>query len=176
MKIELLASGFPVIDLQWMVRSHPELWNQYTARTEDPASPHHGLDDIWLRFADSGGRNVGGEEHESIWYRSSAVLEVKPVVSKIYDRFGGKKLGGVLMTRIPPGASVKPHQDHGWHAREYEKIALQVESAPGQRFCFEDDELETKPGDIFWFDNQYTHWVVNPTPYERVTLIICMKR
>ena len=175
MKIELLASDFPVVDLQWNVRSHPELWNEHTARTKDPSSPHHGLDDIWLRFADSGGEMVSNP-HDSVWYESSVVLEIRPAIRKIYERFGGTKLGGVLMTRIPPGATCKPHRDDGWHAREYEKIALQIESAPGQKFCFDDAELETRPGDVFWFDNSYTHWVINPTRYERVTLIVCMKR
>ena len=176
MKIELLTARYYVTSLLWAIRSHPELWNQHPARTESPESPHHGLDDIWLRFAASGGKNVGGEEHESIWYPSAEVLGVKPVVQNLYERFEGKKLGGVLLTRIPPGATCRPHQDLGWHAQEYEKFALQIDSAPGQRFCFEVEELETQPGDVFWFNNQYLHWVVNPTCYERVTLIVCMKR
>ena len=68
------------------------------------------------------------------------------------------------------------YEDHGWHAKYYEKFALQIEASPGQEFCFEDARLETKPGDLFWFDNSYTHWVTNPTKYDRVTMIICIKR
>lgn len=176
MKIALLHRGFPIANLQWAVRAHPELWNQHTARTENPESPHHGLDDIWLRFADSNGRNVGGEEHESVWYPSATVLEVQPIVERIQEQYECSKLGGVLMTRIPSQAYCKPHCDLGWHAETYDKYALQIESAPGQKFCFDNEDLETRPGDIFWFNNQYMHWVVNPTSYERITLIICMKR
>src|SRR6266403_4852372 len=145
MKITLLDRGFYVLDLQWAVRSHPELWNEHTARTESENSPHYGLDDIWLRFADSGGVNVGGQEHESVWYHSAEILDVRRVVEKMRQRYNCSRLGGVLMTRVPPGATCKPHQDRGWHAETYDKYALQVESAPGQKFCFDDEELETRP-------------------------------
>jgi quercetin dioxygenase-like cupin family protein len=58
----------------------------------------------------------------------------------------------------------------------YEKFAVQIASAPGQAFCFEGERLETKPGDVFWFDNQHLHWVTNDTPYERVTMIVCIRK
>jgi quercetin dioxygenase-like cupin family protein len=88
----------------------------------------------------------------------------------------GVEIGGVLITRIPPGKSVRPHTDPGWHARRYEKYGVQITSAPGQLFCFEGEELETQPGDVFWFDNAHTHWVTNPTHYERITMIVCIRK
>ena len=36
-------------------------------------------------------------------------------------------------------------------------------------------ELETEPGDLFAFDNSRPHWVINPTDFERWTLIICLR-
>jgi Aspartyl/Asparaginyl beta-hydroxylase len=176
MKIELLERGLDVTAVQTALRQHPDLWNEHTARTESPDSPHHGLDDIWVRFADSGGRNVGGQEHDSIWYESAYLLGVIPIVDDLMRRYRGEKLGGVLITRIPPGRNCRPHVDTGWHARTYEKFAIQIEAAPGQKFCFEGEQLETEPGDLFWFDNSFTHWVLNPTDRERVTMIVCIKR
>ena len=85
-------------------------------------------------------------------------------------------MGGVLITKIPAGKECKPHTDPGWHARYYEKVAIQIQSAPGQAFCFEGESLETRPGDVFWFDNAFTHWVTNPTPYDRITLIACIQK
>ena len=73
-------------------------------------------------------------------------------------------------------ATVHVDIDPGWHARYYDKFAVQIASAPGQRFCFEGESLETRPGDVFWFDNQHLHWIDNDTPYERVTMIVCIRK
>lgn len=174
-RIQLVARGLNVAPLLWALQEHPELWDQHTARTADPTSPHHGLSDIWARYAppEQAGENA---PHEAVWYPCCDVLPVRPIVEPLIDYVKGKKLGGVLITKIPAGASCKPHQDHGWHARYYEKFAVQVQSAPGQRFHFEGEGLETRPGDVFWFDNAHTHWVTNPTPYDRITLIACIRR
>ena len=121
--------------------------------------------------------------HPELWNEHDARTkdETSPHygLDDIWPRFGevqyAGELGGVLITRIPAGKECKPHSDPGWHARRYQKFGVQITSAPGQKFCFEDAELETKPGDIFWFDNEYTHWVTNPTPYERITMIVCIR-
>lgn len=175
MKIELLQSGLPVAPIYWALQQHPELWNQHTARTEDPASPHHGLDDIWARYGDPA-RAVDGAPHDAFWYPAAETLGIKQLCLDVMHAVGGVELGGVLITRIPPGAMCKPHTDPGWHARRYDKFGVQITSAPGQRFHFDEESLETKPGDLFWFDNQYTHWVTNPTQYERVSMIVCVRK
>lgn len=174
-KIELLSSGVNVSPIYWALLTNPQLWNTHGARTEDPTSPHHGLDDIWARFGDPA-RAQDGAAHDSFWYPSADLLGIKPLCLDLLRSVNGVELGGVLITRIPPGAQCKPHTDPGWHARRYEKFAVQIASAPGQRFCFEGESLETKPGDVFRFDNQHTHWVTNETPYERVTMIVCIRR
>lgn len=172
--IELLHSGVNVQPMLWALREHPELWDQNPARTENPDSPHFGLSDIWARYAAPG--VDGSQPHDSVWYESADLLPVRELVMPLMGAVKGEQLGGVLITRIPPGAHCKPHTDPGWHARHYEKFAIQIASAPGQLFCFDGQYLESKPGDIFWFDNSQTHWVTNPTPYERITLIACIRR
>lgn len=173
-RIKLIASGINVQPLYWALLKNPQVWNRHPGRTENPQSPHYGLDDIWVRF--------GGEEHFKNqqphfphWYPEADVLGVKPLLRDLLRNVDGDILGGVLITRIPAGATCKPHVDMGWHALQYEKYAIQIASAPGQKFCFEGQELETAPGDLFWFNNQHLHWVENPTNYERVTLIACIK-
>jgi len=175
MKIKKIASGIDVSGIYWNLLSHPEFWNQNTTRTENVDSPHHGLDDIWARFGDPD-RAKDGKEHDSFWYPCADALGIKQICYDVMHSVHGDELGGVLITRIPAGAACKPHTDPGWHARRYQKYAVQITSAPGQKFCFEGEELETKPGDLFWFDNQYLHWVDNPTMYERITMIICIRK
>ena len=172
--IKLIPLAVPVQPIYWALQEHPELWNQHTVRTASPDSPHFGLDDIWARYGDPE-RAVDGAPHDSFWYPAADILGIKQICLSLMHAVGGVELGGVLITRIPPGKECKPHTDPGWHARRYQKYGVQITSAPGQAFHFEGVSLETKPGDVFWFDNQYEHWVTNPTPYERVTMIVCIR-
>jgi hypothetical protein len=174
MKIQQIGAGLNVAPVRWALRAHPELWDQNTARTEHADSPHHGLSDIWARYAAPG--DDGSQPHRSVWYPAADLLGIKAMCLDVMRAVDGEELGGVLITRIPPGAMCRPHVDRpGWHAEFYEKVAVQIESAPGQRFCFEGESLETRPGDVFWFDNAHTHWVTNDTNHERITLIVCVK-
>lgn len=175
MKINRIAQGVIVAPIYWALLENKQLWNQHTTRTADPTSPHHGLDDIWVRFGDPE-RAEDGQPHDSHWYAPADVLNTRSVCFDLLRAVGGVELGGVLITRIPPGKTCKPHKDPGWHAQRYQKYGVQITSAPGQKFCFDNEELETKPGDVFWFDNQFTHWVTNDTPYERVTMIVCIRK
>lgn len=173
-KIKHIASGINVAPLLWALQANPQLWNENTLRTKDPASPHHGLDDIWVRYAANG--IDGSQPHDSVWHGCADLLPIKNMVMQLFTAVGGTRLGGVLITRIPAGKECKPHTDPGWHARFYEKYAIQIQSAPKQKFCFDGEELEPMPGDVYWFDNAHTHWVTNPTAYDRITLIVCINK
>lgn len=165
--------AFNPVPMHWALMAHPELWDQNTARTEHPDSPHHGLSDIWARFAAPG--VDGSQPHESVWHPCANLLPIREVVYPLMAMVQGDKLGGVLITKIPAGKTCRPHVDNGWHAREYQKFGLQVQSAPGQKFCFDNHSLETMPGDLFWFRNDVMHWVENPTPHDRITVIACIR-
>ena len=168
-----MAEGVNVAPLLWALQEHPDLRNRNPARTENPDSPHFGLSDIWCRFA---APNVDGSQaHESVWYPEADVLPVKDLALALMSMVQGEQLGGVLITKIPAGAMCRPHKDPGWHARFYDKFAVQVQAAPGQEFHFEDQSLVTKPGDLFWFDNSHTHWVTNDSAVDRITLICCIR-
>lgn len=172
-KIRLLASGLNVEPIRAALAQNPHLWDRHTARTESPNSPHHGLSDIWARFAPPGAN--GSADHDAIWYPEADCLPLRALVYPLMASVHGNRLGGVLITRIPPGGECRPHVDHGWHASYYDKFAVQIAADPGQAFCFEGEQLVTAPGDLFWFDNSHLHWVTNPTPHERITLIVCIK-
>lgn len=172
--IRLIAEGVDVSWMQAALAEHPELWNQRTERTAAFDSPHHGLDDIWARFADPKTMREDGS-HDSVWYPCADVLPVREIVHPLMAAVRGERLGGVLITRIKPGQVCKPHTDPGWHARYYDKFAVQIEAAPEQAFHFVGQSLVTKPGDVYWFDNSHTHWVTNDSQVDRITLIVCIK-
>jgi hypothetical protein len=175
MKIERINRGLNVSGIYWALQQNPHLWDLNKTRTESADSPHYGLSDIWARFG-APDRAVDGQPHDSVWYPAANVLGIKPLCFDLMRFVEGVELGGVLITRIPAGVTCRPHTDNGWHALRYDKFAVQITSAPGQLFQFEGESLETAPGDVFTFNNQHLHWVTNNTNYERITMIVCIRK
>jgi hypothetical protein len=160
---------------QQEVAAAARLWNRRTLRTEPENSPHHGLDDMWLRwlsddadYTHDGPMAWGVEE-------VVAMPTLQAMADQIMLAYQGSRLGGVLLTRIPPGKSCAPHTDGGWHAQTFQKFGVSIHSARDQHFCFDGVQVPTEPGDVFWFDNSQTHWVTNPTDKARVTLIVAVR-
>jgi hypothetical protein len=87
----------------------------------------------------------------------------------------GEILGGVLITRIPPGGRVQPHKDSGFHAGMYSKFLVNLEAAPGQAFIFPDGSLRSEQGDVSCFRNDVSHSVVNNSDHDRVSMIVCLR-
>lgn len=159
--------------------ANPQLWDQHRMRTESPNSPHREANDIWVRYNAIENFTTIDDfngPHESSWYPAADLLHVKPFVLDIMRLVEGTQLGGVLITRIPPGKQVYPHIDRGWHARYYEKYAVQIRGNDKQAFRFDDEELVTRTGDFYSFDNSFRHHVVNDSYEDRITMIICIRR
>jgi aspartyl/asparaginyl beta-hydroxylase (cupin superfamily) len=173
-KIKKIAHGMNVAPMLWALHENPQLWDEYPYRTNRPDSPHREVEDIWARCSEPYGV-WNHEPHDSVWYPCAALLPIKLMVYDLMRYVEGDRLGAVLITKVRPGCSVKPHHDPGWHARHYDKYAIQVQSAPGQAFCFEGEQLVSKPGDVYWFDNAHTHWVTNESNQDRITVIACIR-
>lgn len=173
--IKLLGKhAFDVRAMQHALELHPKLWDQNTERTAPDDSPHHGLSDIWARFADPETMREDGS-HDSVWLPPANVLPVREMVFPLMNMVRGERLGGVLITRIPPGKQCRWHVDPGWHARYYQKYAIQIAAGGDQAFHFKEVSLVTEPGDLFWFDNSRPHSVTNDSAVDRITMIVCIK-
>ena len=178
--IRHLTSGFDVSEALKQIQAHPEIWNTHRERQEQYGSPHNGVSDVWVRYRPweqyTGDWRLFHEEHESAWYPVvHTIPAVWSLVRKVVRYVGGGKLGGVLITKIPPGGEVAPHIDDGWHAAHYAKYAVQLQGNQQQTFCFADSELRPEPGDLYTFDNSKLHWVRNDSDSDRMTLIICVR-
>jgi uncharacterized cupin superfamily protein len=168
-----IATGLNVLPLQLALKRQEYLWNENKLRTENPTSPHRDADDIWVRFNPKG---KALEEHISEWYPAYYALpEVSPIVFDVMRMVNGEQLGGVLLTRVPPGKSVHKHIDSGWHASYYDKYIVQIEGNCKQGFHFNDGFFSANPGDVYWFDNSKEHWVTNESSVDRISLIICIR-
>lgn len=175
-----VASGFDVAEAVKQLDAHPEVWNRHRQRTEMYGTPHNGVSDVWVRYRPweqyTGDWPAFHAEHESAWYPClSLIPAVWSLARKVKRHVGADKLGGVLVTKIPPGGRVEPHVDGGWHASYYRKLGLQLKGNAQQVFWFEDSELRPEPGDLYEFDNSKLHAVYNDSDSERMTCIICLR-
>lgn len=173
--IRRLWSETPVKEIHDQLLACPELWNQHTARTK--AYAHTDISDIWVRaHHESDDLAKFSLPHESVWYPCINKLDaIVPIVFNIMRMVEGEHLGGLLITKIPPGGAVHPHVDNGWHAEFYQKFAVQIAGNEQQEFHFEDRSLKTVTGDIFTFNNQLKHWVTNDSDEDRITMIVCIR-
>lgn len=173
--IAMLGHGWDVRPMREQLAANPDVWNTHPERTQAYGTPHKAVSDIWVRYGET--PDACKAEHESVWYPVvSRIPAAWSIARRVFHRVGGKRLGGVLITKVPAGGEVTPHVDHGWHAGYYEKFAVQIAGNEDQAFCFEDAELRPVTGDLYTFRNDVSHWVTNPSAEDRMTLIICIRR
>lgn len=178
-----IAHDLDVSDVNLQLAAHPELWDQFSMRRTAPGTPHSGMQDIWVRYNDvrpfiARGSMAGfNEEHVPIWYPSwYKVPALRPLVLGLADLVHAEMIGGVLITKIPPGHRIDPHADKGWHVSYFaDKFYISLQAAPGAQFHTTDEFIEPAVGDCWRFDNRREHWVSNDSDRDRVTLIVCLR-
>lgn len=179
---ELIRRGVNIAPLLHRLDTRSDLWDRDGFRKNGKGSPHSRMSDIWVRYNDkrpfeeSGDWSKFNDEHDSVWYPAYYALpELKPIIFDLMYDVAGERLGGVLITRIPPGEGIAPHVDSSWHVEYYDKYYLSLKSAPGAKFFCDDEFINPHPGDIWKFDNRKEHWVSNQSMEDRITLIMCIR-
>lgn len=180
-----IADGVRVGPLVEELLARPGLWDINTLRKTVGDKPHARMSDIWVRYNDFTRYDperpaAFNDEHVPVWYDAWNLLpSLKPIVHSLMAMVEGEMLGGVLITRIPPGQGIGRHVDRGWHVEYYDKFYVSLKSAPGADFVCEQggvtERLNPKPGEVWLFDNRKPHWVENNSMEERITLIVCIR-
>lgn len=177
-------NGLPVQPLMHAVVRNPQLWNQNTFRTTFPNTPHVNVDDIWLRFSDPENcttttRVIGDDR--PIWHPAAKVLEAeaRPLIRGLMHQVNAYELGRVLITRIPPGGRILPHRDDDGEyvlTPDIARYHVVLQGLPGSLFiCGDGDEQETvnmRTGEVWWFNAHQTHQVVNNSEDDRIHLLV----
>lgn len=178
----MIAQGIDVEPLLLELEDHPQLWN---ARPERRAgnSPHRETSDIWVRYATEeaiADPEFAWKPHRSVWWPAADWL---PAVSDIIDTVrralgGWLNLGGILITRIPPGKEVYWHDDRGtWHAEHYTtKVWIVLRGNDRCVNHVEGESMVWHPGEAWSHDNLLRHRVENRGDTERIVLILCFRR
>jgi hypothetical protein len=175
-----IADGIDVGPLRLALVRQPELFGIHSLRSDFYASPHSQMTDVWVRYNHIENLKDGHEAfngpHESVWYPEADLIpDVFPIAFGLMQLVRGERLGGVLVTKIPPGGKIAPHSDKGWHAEYYDKYFVPIQSDPGAVFGFEDGVINATPGEAYWFRNDGLHWVENNSTRDRIALIVCIK-
>ena len=177
----MIATDLDVEPAVAQLQEHPELWDQYQARTTRPGSAHKETSDIWLRFRDP--RELVDdisfcEPHFAVFYPAWENLPaLHGVVFAIMAAVRATHLGAILITRVPPGVSIKPHNDRGgWNAETMDtKVYLTIKTNPYVETYCEDERIVMREGDVWAFNNLVTHGLDNRGETERVSAIITMR-
>lgn len=181
----LIERGIDITQLSLALQRNEHLWSQDARRTTFEGTSHGATNDIWVRYNDpkkSESLNELSKEHYPIWLPPYYSLpQIRPIVYGLMSRLSAAHLGGVLITRIPSGGSVKPHSDMGsWHAEFYQtKIYIPIQSSPDcVNYAGEEGDEESvrmAPGDAWFMNNLVTHRVENGGRDARITLIVCLR-
>ncbi len=161
---------------------HPELWDERPFRTRGgPQSPFDGTSDIWVRWREPvelTSPEAFCEPHFPVFYPAWHLLpSLRPMVFRLMATVEATHLGGILITRVPPGGEIKPHNDCGtWHA-EFHRVKVYIPLKTNDRvqtWC-EDETLVMKTGEFWQFDNLVMHGLRNMGDEERISAIVCMR-
>ena len=177
---QCVATNVDVLPLAIELYRQPELWNGHTARTGGEGS-FVGTDDIWVRFRDPAeltSREAFAEPHVPVFYPAwHALPHLRPIVFGLMAKLEAVQLGGVLITRVPAGCQVAPHDDRGrWHPEFFRtKAYLPIASNPACYSTCEDERLVMGVGECWLFDNLKTHSTVNEGDTDRITLIVSLR-
>ena len=147
---------------------HGELWDQDRLRTTLPNSPHEACSDIILRFGKPSVDDIGPFDNRP----SMTILGALATVLGIMQLVGGSELGRVIITRLAPGKQISRHADEGSYARRMVRHQLMLQCPPGVQFICGDETFCATSGDLFWFNSQIEHSVINNGPDDRIALII----
>lgn len=177
----LIVQNLDVSALRLQIKRQPWLWDRNDMRKTWNGTPHRQMSDIWLRYNAWANFNPEhpehfGNEHDSVYYPAwDALPAARPIVFELMAHLQGERLGGILITRIPPGGVIEPHTDAGWHVSYYDKYYVQLDSEAGAEFWCEDEVFVPKRGDVYFLDNTKLHGVCNNSTEDRMTLIVCVR-
>lgn len=179
----LIRDGIDVEPLIRQIEAHPELWDERQIRTQAKAGPFSGTSDIWVRYRaieELTSLPKFMEPHFAVWYPCAETMipAAKEIALDLLAETRAEYLGGVLITKIPAGGKIKPHDDRGsWHA-EFCNQKVYVPLKGNDRcinYCG-GEQVVMFPGTAWEFNNLVTHSVVNGGDTDRWTLIVCLRK
>ncbi len=172
----LMAKGVATTALMNQIARNQQLWNANDLRTKFPGSPHKAVEDIWLRFqkiTEASSVAAVADDHESVNYPAFFELsEAQDLIFNLMRVVKGERLGRVMVTKLAPGKSIAPHVDGGAHAAYFERYHVVLQGYPGSIFRCGGEQVQMLTGEVWWFQNQELHEIVNNSGDDRIHLVV----
>lgn len=176
------------------IKRRPELWKEDTFLRDYPQGPFGEIESIMLRFPekrvfeqeedlkaykegrpvlDKDGKPILFDQHENIDYPAYKLLhEARPLIMGLMAQVQGERLGRVMINKIMPGGQIFPHADSTEHCSYYTRFHIVLYGLPGAVLRCDDEQMEMRTGDVFWFNNALEHSVVNNSAEERISMVV----
>lgn len=187
MNFQLLPTVDPT-KLLIAIKSKPDLWKEDTYLRDYPQGPFGEIESIMLRFPEKRVFEQQEEveaykrgehfydQHESIDYPAYAILsEARQMVMGLMAYVQGERLGRVMINKIASGGKIYPHADTPEHTDYYTRFHIVLQSGVGCYIRADDEQLEMRGGEVFWFNNKLEHEVVNNSNTDRISMVIDIK-
>jgi hypothetical protein len=159
------------------------LWNWLNLRRAFPLSSHREAEDVVLRFApidrpQDYNTFMNGLDTVHMWpWFSHATVRfcIGEALNGVLDM--NSVLGRVMATRLSPGKQIYLHADEGAYAHAHDRyhIVLQAELDTCKFYCGDDMVMMTT-GQLWKFNHELPHRVVNDGDTDRVNLIVDVRR
>lgn len=175
---QLIATA-DVIPLLNQILRQPNLWKADTYLRDYPQGPFQDVETIFLRFPPASVTELERshrDQHECVWMDGWLHLSAaRPLVFSLMSRIEGERLGRVMINKVRPGGRIYPHCDTPVHAQYWDRYHIVIDGPPGATFRCEDEVVEMKTGEVWWFQNALEHEVVNNSEHDRIHMILDIK-
>lgn len=178
LSFEKVRSNIHVAPLLTQVSENPYLFKEFLQRQQYPGTAHSETETIYIRWAPEFTYESIFDSLDSVDYAAIEQLDsVKKIIVDVMLAVHAKDLGRVIITKLEPGGFIDPHVDEGKYAGHFERFHIPLYAKDGCVFFVENNRGEgefanMREGELWWFNHQKKHWVVNSSQEPRVHLII----
>lgn len=139
------------------------LWSLLQLRQQYTESAHVDTETIVLRGPDTLTNifdNLDCGDFAQIQELPAAVALIRHVAEFLKVR----EVGRLMIVRLAADGWIRPHVDEGAYARYFARFHLVLDSHPGCRFCCGEESAFMGTGELWWFNHQVPHSVLNQGP------------
>lgn len=173
-----IRSGWDVSLALNAIMLNPQLWNLNIIRTSPDTKHHVEVDDILLRFnhLDQSVLNIVNSKDCVNLEAFTLLPQLRPLIFGLMSLVEGEQLGRVMITRLRPGGKIHPHSDAvsevGSYSSFYTRYHIVLSGHEGSMFRAEEEVVCMRTGEVWWFDHNTTHEVLNNSMEDRIHLIV----
>lgn len=158
-----LLAGLEVRPALEELAAFPELWTLIQLRQLYAESAHADTETIVLR-----GPTTLENLFDNLECMDFGVIHQlrasRALIHHVAEFLNAREVGRLMLVRLKEGGQIRPHIDEGAYARYYARFHLVLDSNPECSFRCGEEKVVMAPGELWWFNHQVTHSVLNSGP------------